>query len=197
MIDLHHKIPLSIGLDFDGVIADCGKLKSEIALELYGVTISASDFKRELVVGNNILTDSQYTELQNKIYGTREYGFRIEPVTDAFTSIQKLKELGHKVQVITSRSEQNLSIAQEWLHNHNIDLPFTGVSGSSKAQACTGLDIFIDDDFDKLEPLTPVVPQLFLLNWDYNKHIMAYAPIQRVNSWKEFYAAITDTKTAI
>lgn len=197
MTHLHHKKPLNIGLDFDGVIADCGKLKSDIALELYGVTISASDFKRELVVGNNILTDSQYTELQNKIYGTREYGFRIEPVTDAFTSIQKLKELGHRVQVITSRSEQNLNIAQEWLHNHNIDLPFTGVSGSNKAQACIGLDIFVDDDFDKLEPLIPVVPQLFLLNWDYNKHITAYAPIQRVNSWKEFYAAITDTKTAI
>ena len=41
---------MKIGLDFDGVISDCGKLKSDSAKKLYGVDIPSAKFKKEIVV---------------------------------------------------------------------------------------------------------------------------------------------------
>jgi hypothetical protein len=37
---------MKIGLDFDGVVTDCGKLKEGGVRGLYGVDIPASKFKR-------------------------------------------------------------------------------------------------------------------------------------------------------
>jgi len=36
---------MKIGLDFDGVISDCGKLKSDGAKKLYGFDIPSAKFK--------------------------------------------------------------------------------------------------------------------------------------------------------
>jgi len=53
-----------------------------------------------------------------------------------------------------------LKIAQEWLTQNQLDfLHITGVGyGNSKAFACTGVDIFVDDDSEKLEELVTTVP---------------------------------------
>ena len=59
---------MKIGLDFDGVISDCGDLKSKGAKILYGVDIPPEKFKKELVVGQGILTLEQYANLQKQIY---------------------------------------------------------------------------------------------------------------------------------
>ncbi|MEK7660150.1 MAG: hypothetical protein AAB343_03020 [Patescibacteria group bacterium] len=47
---------MKIGIDFDGVVADCGRLKTLGAKELYGVDIAPEKFKKEIVVGEGILT---------------------------------------------------------------------------------------------------------------------------------------------
>jgi len=70
---------MRIGLDFDGVISDCGKLKSEGAMKLYRVNISPERFKKELVVDAGVLTLEQYRNLQKQIYGTREIGLTMSP----------------------------------------------------------------------------------------------------------------------
>lgn len=182
---------MKIGIDFDGLLSDCGLLKSEAALELYGVEIHPHQFKRELVVGRGLLTHDQYRELQYKIYGTRPLGFSMKPVPGAFVYIRQLLRDGHDLLVVTSRSGEQLAIAEEWTNDLGLDLPFVGVGyGKSKAQAARGLDVFIDDDLDKLEPLVGVVPHRFLFSWGYNKHLSEGAVASRVASWQEFYAKV-------
>ena len=63
---------MNLGLDFDGVITDCGQLKSASAKKLFGVNIPATMFKKELLLDRGLLTDLQYRELQSSVYGTRE-----------------------------------------------------------------------------------------------------------------------------
>ena len=189
--------PLHIGLDFDGVISDCGALKSVTARHLYGVDISPDDFKKELVVGRGLLTMTQYRNLQQVIYGTREHGLTAAPVPGMKDGLSALREAGHRVRVITSRDGNELGIAKEWAQKHGLDLDFTGVGyGASKAYAAQGCDLYVDDDLDKLEPLVGIVPNLYLFSWGYNRHIDASEIAKRVASWDHLLSEISSLTVA-
>lgn len=179
---------MKIGLDFDGVISDCGKLKSDVARMLYGLDIPPSRFKKELLIESGLMTAEQYRKLQILIYGTREYGFLMEPVAGVLQYLPRLIAEGHFPLVITSRFSEELSIAEEWASSHNLPLEFVGVGyGESKKEAAQEMDVYIDDDLDKLEPLVGVVPNLFLFSWGYNEHIKETGICERVSSWEAFY----------
>lgn len=178
---------MKIGLDFDGVISDSGKLKSDMAKKHYGLDIPPERFKREIVISEGYMTGDGYRDLLNIVYGTREAGLLMEPVFEMKESIEELLSMGHSVVVITSRVDEKLEIAKEWSLRQGIKLDFTGVKyGTSKAEACAGLDVFIDDDFDKLEPLVGVVPHRFLFSWGYNNDVETGNIAKRVHSWNEF-----------
>jgi len=179
---------MKIGLDFDGVISDCGKLKSDGAKKLYGVDIPPARFKKEIVVGERYLTLEQYRELQRIIYGTREIGFLMEPVDGVLYYLPRLITEGHTVIVVTSRGEVGVRIAKEWSVRKGLQINFVSVGQSnSKVDASVGLDLFVDDDLDKLEPLVGVVPDLFLFSWGYNEHVDVGSVAKRVSSWRELY----------
>lgn len=188
---------MRIGLDFDGVISDCGTLKCLAAKTMYGVDIPSSEFKKELVVGRGLLTQPQYRELQNAIYGTWEYGQRMEPVPGVIEGIAALKSAGHDVRVVTSREDVMLQIARDWAASRGLELPFEGVGhDKSKAVAAAGLDVFIDDDLDKLQPLVGIVPHRFLFSWGYNDHIVEGDVARRVASWQEFLERVDELHKA-
>lgn len=187
---------MRIGLDFDGVISDCGTLKCEAAKKMYGVDIPMERFKKELVVGAGILTLDQYHKLQEDIYGTYEIGMTAVPVEGVLAAVPKLLADGHEVRVITSRDGVMLDIARAWSEKHGLTLTFTGVgNGLSKAGAAVGLDLFVDDDLDKLEPLVGVVPHRLLFSWPYNGHVEAGDVAKRVASWQEILAHVAQLTT--
>jgi len=183
---------MNIGLDFDGVVSDCGRLKSDGAKILYGVDIPPERFKTELVVGAGILTIEHYRNLQKQVYENPKIGFKMLPVDGIFEFIPRLQQDGHNLSVITSRNEVSCKIAEEWMKINGLCLMLLGVGGGvSKADACSGLDVYIDDDLDKLEPLVGIVPYRFMFSWGYNAHIQVSPEVaRRVDSWKHFYQEI-------
>ncbi len=186
---------MKIGLDFDGVISNCGKLKFDGAKKLYDVEIPSRHFTREAVVAKGLLSSEEYRELQRNIYLTKEVGFLMEPVEGMLLYLPKLIADGHKILVVSSRNGVGLEIAREWTLLRNLTLEFVGVGyQNSKAQAVAGSDIYVDDDLDKLEPLVGIVPNLFLFSWDYNQHLNEGAVIKRVSSWEELYHKIQNLK---
>ena len=186
---------MKIGLDFDGVISNCGKLKSDGAKKLYSVEIPSKKFTREEVVGKGFLSLEEYRELQRNIYHTKEVGFLMEPVEGMLCYLPKLLAEGHKILIVSSRNGVGLEIAREWALFRNLTLEFVGVGyGNSKAQAVAASDVYVDDDFDKLEPLVGIVPNLFLFSWDYNQHLNEGTVIKRVSSWEELYHKIQNLK---
>ncbi len=183
---------MNIGLDFDGVISDAGKLKSDGAKKLYNIDIPPEKCKKEMVVGEGWLSLEQYRALQKRIYGTREIGLLMNEVKDAGVYIKRLLKEGHILTVVTSRGVPESIIAKEWMVKRRLNLPIKSVGKDiSKKDACRGLHTFIDDDLEKLEPLVGVVPHRFLFNWAYNKDIpVALTVAKRVDSWKHFYEEI-------
>ena len=183
---------MKIGLDFDVVISDCGKLKSDVAKILHGLDIPPAKFKKEMVVGEGYLTTEQYRNLQEIIYGTREFGLLMQPVVGMFDYVSKLLALGHSLVIITSRTGKELDVAREWALDKGLSIEFVGIGyGVSKADACTGLDVYIDDDLDKLEPLVDIVPHRFLFSWGYNEYVDEGRVARRIGSWQQFFETIT------
>ena len=175
---------MRIGLDFDGVIADSQPLKSQVASEMFGVEIHPDKFRKALVIPN-ILTADQYKAVQKEMY---EVFRTTATVQGANIHIWRLLTEGHKISVVTSRVGVALKNAKMFLRLTELDLPIVGVGiGVSKADACKGLDVYVDDDLDKLEPLIGIVPKLFLYSWGYNAHEKEHGGIRRVWSWSELY----------
>ena len=183
---------MRIGLDFDGVISDCGILKSEGAKKLYGIDIPPERFKKELVIDTGILTAKQYRYLQKQIYSTREIGLTMLPVKGVLEFVPLLQQEGHKLRIVTSRGKPESEIAREWMELRGLDVSLVGVGTGSKADACQDLEVYIDDDLDKLESLVGVVPHMYLFSWGYNHHINVPKGVaERVKSWEDFYNKIS------
>jgi len=182
---------MNIGLDFDGVIADSGKLKSHHAKKLYGVNIPPSRFKKDIVVQEDILTEEQYWDLLKIVHGTLEAGLLMEPVEGMLHYLPRLMADGHSTVVITSRNE-TLGVAKEWALRQGLNLNFIGVGFDSKAKAAQGLDFFVDDDLEKLESLVGVVSHRYLFSRDYNAHLNSGDIAKRLSSWEELYRIVTE-----
>ncbi len=190
-----HGRSLRIGLDFDGVLSNCAQLKHDAAMELYGVDIDARYFKRELVVGSGILTAEQYNHLQRIICTDPAWGLRMMAIPEAIAHAQQLAADGHDLQIISSRGPAGVRVAKAWLERAGLQIEMTGTSNTSKRTAATGLDIYVDDDLDKLVDID-VVPERYLMSQPYNEHEVLPDGIERVTNWSDFYRRIGQTALA-
>ncbi len=189
------RVIMKVGLDFDGVIADSQKLKSQIAKKIYKVDIPPDIFKKEIVVNDRkILSHEQYRKIQKLAFATREWGMLMEPlegVSEYFTKL--LAE--NKVKIITTRGKPESEIAAGWMVKNGLPVPeiIPVGYGVPKTEACKGLDVYVDDDFDKLQPLEGIVPYRLLFSWLYNEDVNEEG-IMRIRSWKELYDFVKKLK---
>jgi hypothetical protein len=181
--------PVRIALDFDGVVVNTHKIKSETAKQIFGIDLPPERFKSEFVIGN-YLTVREYREL-TRLVSTNEIGLQVELIEDALRFISLLQDEGHELGVITSRDGEFLDTAIAITEKHGLSLPFSGVGyGISKAEALAGYDAFLDDDLDKLMDAEGVVRYRFLFSQGYNLHHKLPPGIVRVYSWADFYCRI-------
>ncbi|MFH0905107.1 MAG: hypothetical protein V1826_00065 [bacterium] len=182
---------MKIGLDFNGVIADCAGLKQQWITRLFGKLVPYENLPKAKLVGDGWLSVDQYNALKHCIYTNEGFGSAIQSVPGAIVCIKQLLQDGHEIIVVTSRWAESLTMAQDWVRKQGLDLSVMGVGlGNSKAPAAAGLDVFVDDDLENLQDLVGVVPNRFLFNWDYNRDDDLSGVGERVKSWDELYRAI-------
>lgn len=177
---------LRIGIDFDGVIADCTDLKREQSQRLYGIDIPPHRCKEKFVIEDGLMTREQYRAIMENVCTTRECGLRMRPIEGAIAAIRSLQDRGHSVKIVTSREDEEVEIAREWSRMQGLDVDFVSVGyGKDKTDAVRGMDIYIDDDVYRLRPLEGVVGRLFLMTWEYNR-LEEHPPfVERVDSWDD------------
>jgi uncharacterized HAD superfamily protein len=186
---------MKLGFDFDSVITDSRKLKAEYARKLYGMDIPYQTFKWYPLVTTGIMTPEQYTTVQRAVHRGEQESQRMEAVEGVLEYLPKLiKE--HDARIVTARDGESAELARRWLEKRNLEIELLGVGDKvTKAAGCQGLDLFVDDDWDKLEPLIDVVPHRYLFTWEYNKDINVPERIaKRVSSWKEIYTIVQEGK---
>jgi uncharacterized HAD superfamily protein len=181
---------LNIGLDFDGVYANSHILKPIVANKRFGVDIPAENFRRKLVVESGLLTLEQYILVGREAM----VGLHPIPLVDGATMyVKTLLAEKHSIRFITSRTEEFLEAAKKILCENGISLPIQGIGyGLSKTDACQSLDLYVDDDLEKLLPLSGKVEHLLFFSWPWNLYEKEPKEIQRVSSWWEIYNYIWD-----
>lgn len=174
-------------MDFDGVIADTSRLKRETARALYGVDIPAEIFKEKQVVGSGILTLEQYRALMNKVCGERDCGLAMDEMAEAIEVLRELTDAGHSLKVVTSREGPELEVAREWLANRGVGPDFVSVGyGRDKVVATQDVQVFVDDDLNKLIPLLEHLRgRLFLFDNVHNREDETPEGIRRIKGWGE------------
>ena len=182
---------LKIGLDFDGVIENCGELKTRGAKELFGIEIPIEFMNRSDAIKRGYLTQEQLKQLYVTVYGTREFGLSMKLVNCARSYIADLKSSGHEILVVTNRVDSHLEVAKEWSRQQRLDLDFVGIpDGTSKATALEGFDVFVEDDFNKLKLCYGIARHLFLFSWPYNEKENVQGIARRVYDWQYLYGGI-------
>ena len=114
--------------------------------------------------------------------------------------IDKLKEDGHEIYIITGRENGEYTnprkMTEDWLKKHKIyynKLILTNAyDNQAKADECikNNVDIMIDDSVRICSGCREKGITTILMNTPYNK----YANIQKVNNWQEFYEFISNYK---
>jgi hypothetical protein len=177
---------LKIGFDFNGVFVNDRLLKARGAQLLFGLCIPPKLFKRKHVVGSGMLTDRDYSNLLHAIYTHEKLGEDMFPVEGMLETIPRILAAGHQAVIISNRGDREADIARRWLNMRGVEINLVGVPmNASKAEAAAGLDVFVDDDLEKLEKLVEVVPCRFLFSWDYNRNQTTDGIACRVAGWKE------------
>ena len=182
-----------IGVDFDGVICDTLQLKIGLLKELRGVDVAPENIRGKYLVENVFgSSKEEYLKFGAHIYG-REYLSRMIPVEGSLYYIPWLIAAGHKLLVVSSRNSVQLEVAIEWSVSNGLNLDFVGVGyGNSKAQAVAeaAVELYVDDDFHKLEPLVESVEHLILFTQGHNRNVNSESVAMRVASWGELYSKI-------
>lgn len=187
---------MNIGIDIDGVLIDCEKYQIEKGKEYLGLPVvdeKGYDIKEIFNVS---------TEIDNKFWHDNifDYAIKTPYKENAPEVIQKLRNDGHKIYIITSRCEiidfcsdlydveKMRSMVIQSLKSHNIpydEIIFT----RDKSLYCSKHDVvlLIDDSTDNLDSLkgTNCVPICFSAkyNEDFNYEY-------RVFDWNNAYNVI-------
>lgn len=174
---------MKIGLDFDGVFSDAGKLFVDAAERLFGVTIPTIKTAGRAIVDEGYLNSAQFSFLKDSIF--EEDSFELKMVSGADLACRQLIARGHRLQILTKR-EKGAEVARNFCKQIGLDIPVLGTpAGKSKSEVSTDFDVFLDDSISNLKDLNAFVPNLFLFSWDYNSR-ESVPKHQRVSGWEEF-----------
>ena len=183
---------LNIGIDVDDTITDTFEFVQPFVAEFYNLDIN---YVKDNEISYNTLTDEmKKTELEfaKKYFEKNISNVKIKD--DARKYITKLKELGHKIIIITARDEMVYNdaykITSDYLIKHNI--PFDKIiCNGDKATECLNnkIDILIDDSKTNCENVKNVGVDVLMFACKSNVNIYKF---DKVNNWKETYEYITN-----
>ena len=193
----------TIGIDFDGVIADASIPKLKYAKEVLGlVGLEKSVLKRDYFISRFGLAngDSLYTKMINALYNSSSM-LEVPLVQGCIEGIQALQLLSWRCIIITSREgkRNNYSIdnqagwAWEYIKVNKVPVnyeDFFSKHDGTKETLCLMNNAFglVDDDYQKLHPVIRSGLKGFLFSSENNQHAEnIYHPFDavRIQNWHD------------
>ena len=126
----------------------------------------------------------------------KEIGNEIELKENVKEVIDRLRQDGHKIVIITARSDKYYDDVQtyceEYLKRHNINYDKLITHQTYKIETCKRekIDLMIDDAIDTVEDLQKEGIKTILFTSEINKD--KETSVKRVNNWKELYDYIKE-----
>lgn len=195
---MDNKKNITIGIDLDDTISSSNEMFIKYA-KLYNkekkinFKIDETQWDLDKSFG---WSDNNYKEFCKQYLRTLLN--EAETKYNAVEKINKLKNEGYKIIIITSRNEKELNdmyaFTEKWLKNHNINYDKLIINSLQKEEEClkNKVNIFIDDNMKNcINVYKKLQIPVFLFDGLYNTNDK-YSNIERVYSWDEIYLKIKD-----
>lgn len=180
-----------IGIDIDDTIMDTFDYLMPCIAEFYGADIK--ELKEKSISYSNLPKEWKEREIEF----CRAYYDKVVPDTpikpNAAEYIKRIKNLGHKIYIITARDNRLYTDARktttEQLKKNGIEYDKL-ICTFDKAQACLdeGIGLFIDDGVHNCESVQKVGVPVLLFNSKGNCN--ENTDIKRVYDWEEIYKIV-------
>lgn len=185
---------LTIAIDIDDTITNTFDFMIPYIAEFYSINL-------DYLKNNNISYTTLTKEMKEKeLEFAQTYFEKVMPNApikeDAAKYIKKLKELGHKIIIITARSflfyTDPYKISEEYLKNNNIIYDEI-ICSFDKAGKCKeyNVDILIDDSIDNCTAAKKLGITSLLFDCKPNQNNLEHT---KVYSWKDVYHYIINEK---
>ena len=195
---------MKIGIDIDDTIADTYEIAFAYAqnytINELGRTGQVQDITAKHHFYLKAMHDWNHEEemdFWHKYYA--EMIDKIRPFTMAVETINKLKEEGNEIVIVTARWPEEtcdvFKITEQWLENNNIKYDDIVFDAQNKAQVALDkkLDIFIDDSFKNCTEVANAGVKSYIIETRTNKGLCA-DNVTRVYSWPDIYNKISFEK---
>ena len=182
---------MNLGFDIDGVISNFTKQFTDIIQKKYGVALSDSDmysYEVNLVLG--ILKE----DVAEIVTETLKSSLPVTPL--AKETLDKLIAEGHKIYLLTARSEELNQHTSTWLKQKGI--PYTEILyliRGKKSLAEFSVELVVEDSLEEALELTKKVNHVLLFDQPWNKTKNVKGLIKRVYNWSEVYEEVQKITT--
>ena len=197
---------MNIGIDIDDTISETFE-----TLLPYAQKYTIEDLKREskvtidsnfsnhfYIVYMNEWNENEAIDFWNKYYG--EILRQVNIKKFAAEVINKLKEEGHKIYLITARwdmpNDNVKEITAKWLEKNQVEYDELIINASDKLKLVKEkkIDVFIDDSFKNCKSIADNTNvQVYMMTSRVNGSL-GDKKIKRVFSWPEIYDLLNNTK---
>ena len=193
---------MRIGIDIDGVLTDVERWQLD-----YGSKFYYERYQKEIVNFEGYDTNQIFNvddKLDEEFWREyfKEYSLNVEARKFANEVIDKLKQEGHQIYIITARGsflshsadvmsiEENQQIVLNWLKNNNINYDKIIFSPEDKLNICkeNKIDLMIEDKVDNINKISKIIP-VICFHAGYNKDCKN-SNIIRCYSWYDIYSKI-------
>lgn len=190
---------MRIGIDIDGVLTDIERFIADYGIKFCQENnlcyrVKTGEYDEAKALGISEENSEKFWNKYLKYYAT-EY-----PARDfASEVIQKLKQDGNEICIVTARNEWGLigedygkmkEFVSEWLEKNNIYYDKIVYTEGSKLPYCIGnyIDIMIEDSPENVKDIASKIPVL-CYHCNYNENVKG-ENITRVYSWYDVYNKI-------
>ena len=193
---------MRIGIDIDGVLTDVERWQLD-----YGSKFYYERYQKEIVDFEGYDTNQIFNvddKLDEEFWREyfKEYSLNVEARKFANEVIDKLKQEGHQIYIITARGsflshsadvmsiEENQQIVLNWLKNNHINYDKIIFSPEDKLDICkeNKIDLMIEDKVDNINKISKIIP-VICFHAGYNKDCKN-SNIIRCYSWYDIYSKI-------
>ncbi|MGN0005039.1 MAG: hypothetical protein ACI37Z_03615 [Candidatus Gastranaerophilaceae bacterium] len=186
---------MRIGIDIDGVLTDIEQWQLDVGGKFF------SKFEKSIVNENGYQIKDIFgvtEELDQQFWDNFLYEYVTKEPARKYAAevIQKLKDAGNEIYIITARcftaentkaGENMRKIVINWLEEQNINYDKIIFSLEDKRENCKkyGINIMIEDSPKNINQISNIIP-VICFNANYNKKCKG-KNIYRVYSWYDIY----------